>query len=169
MPLSSLADHLAAGEIYLLAQSELCPNQGIVKFYPLGPNSENPSFKWIESVHILTSQGHPECDERTMTELLRQRDEKSIIDKSAVNSYFGPRGAEHESEPISKHGTGKRWGEDYDGVLVIGKSFWEIFGVDYSEDRRIVAKPKRHGKDAGKAVGEPKKPNSNYLMQQAAS
>jgi hypothetical protein len=145
----------------------MTPNQGIVKFYPLGPNSENPSFKWVEHVHILTSQGHPEFDERTMTELIRQRDEKNTIDKDAVNGYFGPHGAKHELEPISKHGTGKRWGADYDGVLVIGKTFWEIFGVDYSEDTRVMAKPKKHGKLAGKVVGEPKKPNSNFLMQQA--
>jgi hypothetical protein len=163
-----LAGHLASGEIYLLAHSDLTPVQGIVKFYPLGPNSENPSFKWIEYVHILTSQGHPEYDERTITELLRQRDEKDTIDKSAVNDYFGPRGADHEHEPISKHGTGKRWGEDYDGVLIIGKSFWEIFGVDYSEDERIVPKPKKHGMHAGKVVIEPRKPNSNFLMQQGA-
>jgi hypothetical protein len=147
----------------------MTPNQGMVKFHEFGRNSENPDFKLVEYVHILTSQGHPEFDEYTMTELHRQRDEKDTIDKSAVNSYFGPSGADHEHEPISKHGTGKRWGADYDGVLVVGKTFWEIFGVDYSEDERIVRKPKKHGRRAGKDVAEPKKPNSNFLMQQTAS
>jgi hypothetical protein len=164
VPLDSLASRLASGEIYLLAHSDKTPNQGIVKFYQLGPNCENPSFKWIEYVHILTNQGHPEFDECTMTELINQRAEGDAIDKSVVDEYFSAIGTEREEEPIFKHGTGKTWGEDYDGVLVVGKSFWEIFGVDYSEKEWTVAKPMKYGVHVGKFM----EPNSNYLMQQAA-
>jgi hypothetical protein len=162
--LESLTSHLASGEIYLLAHSDITPNQGIVKFYGFGHKSENPDFKLVEYVHILTSQGHPEFDEPTVTELIHQRNEKNHINDTAYAGYFGHRGKDHEHEPISKHGTGKRWGADYDGVLVIGKTFWEIFGVDYSEDERIAPKPKKHGKHAGKVIGEPKKPSAKYLM-----
>jgi hypothetical protein len=162
--LDSLADHFASGDVYLLAHSDLTPNQGIVKFYEFGRRSEDPDFKLAEYVHILTSQGHPEFDEPTTTELIHQRNEKNHINDTAFAGYFGNRGQDHENEPLSKHGTGKRWGADYDGVLVIGKTFWEMFGVDYSEDERIVAKPKKHGKHAGKVVGEPKKPSAKFLM-----
>jgi hypothetical protein len=51
--------------------SDSTPNQGLVKFYPLGPDSENPDFKLVEQVHILTSQGHPEFDEANVTEITR--------------------------------------------------------------------------------------------------
>ncbi|EKM77592.1 hypothetical protein AGABI1DRAFT_115151 [Agaricus bisporus var. burnettii JB137-S8] len=168
VPIDSLAGSLAAGEIYLLASSDVTPNQGIVKFYPMGPNSDNPDFKLVEQVHILTSQGHPEFDERTVTELHRQRDEHDAIAKHAVKNYFGARGADSEDEPISKHGTGKRWGADYDGVLVLGKTFWEIFGVDYSEDARVTVQPKRQEKRAHKVPGQPKKRSANILLRNAA-
>jgi hypothetical protein len=86
----------------------------------------------------LTSQGHPEFDEATMTELIRQRDEKNHLDEDAVAGYFGPKGSSREHEPhTSKRRHGARFGPDYDGVLVIGKAFWEMFGVDYAQDVRI--------------------------------
>jgi hypothetical protein len=148
-----------------LAHSDLTPNQGIVKFYDFGQDSQNPDFKLVEHVHILTCQGHPEFDEPTVTELVRGLNEDDNINDTAYAGYFGPHGAHSDDEPISKYGTGNRWAADCDGVLVIGKTFWEIFGVDYSEDERIVAKPKKHGKHAGKVMGEPKKPSAKYLLR----
>ncbi|KAF7760289.1 hypothetical protein Agabi119p4_10965 [Agaricus bisporus var. burnettii] len=168
VPIDSLAGSLAAGEIYLLASSDLTPNQGIVKFYPMGPDSDTPDFKLVEQVHILTSQAHPEFDERTVTELHRQRDEKDAIAKEAVKNYFGAKGADTEDEPIVKHATGKRWGSDYDGILVIGKTFWEIFGVDYSDDARVTVQPKRQEKRAPKVSGQAKKRSANLLLRNAA-
>jgi hypothetical protein len=139
VPVESLADKFATGELYLLASSPKTVNQGIVKFYKFGPHSESPRFNYIEYAHILTSQGHPEFDESTMTELIRQRDEKNHLDEDAVTGYFGPKGSGREHEPhTGKRRTGARFGPDYDGVLVIGKAFWEMFGVDYSEDSRIA-------------------------------
>jgi GMP synthase-like glutamine amidotransferase len=140
VPLESLADKFATGELYLLASSPKTPNQGIVKFYKFGAHSESPNFKYIEYAHILTSQGHPEFDEPTITELIRQRDEKNHLDQETVNGYFGPQGSSREHEPHKgkKRRTGARFGPDYDGVLVIGKAFWEMFGVDYTEDVRIA-------------------------------
>ncbi|EKM76553.1 hypothetical protein AGABI1DRAFT_122500 [Agaricus bisporus var. burnettii JB137-S8] len=163
VPIQSLAGSLQSGEIYLLASSALTPNQGIVKFYSLDSISDNSDFKWAEHVHVLTSQGHPEFDERTVTEIHRQRAENDAIAKEAVNDYFGEKGAECEEEPIVKNGTGKRWGADYDGVLVLGKTFWEIFGVDYSEDARI----KRQEKRAVNTLGL-KKVNANILLRSVA-
>ncbi|XP_006455579.1 hypothetical protein AGABI2DRAFT_227001, partial [Agaricus bisporus var. bisporus H97] len=70
VPIQSLSGSLQSGEIYLLASSALTPNQ---------------DFKWAEHVHVLTSQGHPEFDERTVTEIHRQRAENDAIAKEAVN------------------------------------------------------------------------------------
>jgi hypothetical protein len=166
VPIESLAGHLASGEIYLLAHSDLTPNQGIVKFYDFGRHSESPDFKLVEYVHILTCQGHPEFDEPTVTELIRLLKEEDNINDTAYVGYFGPHGTPSDDEPISKHiGSGKRWEADYDGILVIGKTFWEMFGVDYSEDERVVRKPRRHGKHAGKVIDEMKKPNAKYLLR----
>jgi hypothetical protein len=154
VPVESLADKFATGELYLLASSPRTVNQGIVKFYKFGPHSESPNFKYIEYAHILTSQGHPEFDEATITELTRQRDEKNHLDEDAVTSYFGPKGSGREHEPhTSKRRHGARYGPDYDGVLVIGKAFWEMFGVDYNQDARI----------SSMAI----KPNSGHLFSLA--
>jgi hypothetical protein len=144
-----------------LGHSDLTPNQGIVKFYPLGQNSETPDFKLVEQVHILTSQGHPEFDEPTVTELTHQRNEKKHINELAYTSYFGLKGEGHDHEPLIKEGTGKRWGADHDGVLILGKTFWEIFGVDYSEDVRVVLQPKRPAKRPKVS----RKPSANLLLR----
>jgi hypothetical protein len=143
----------------------MTPNQGIVKFYPLCPNSEtpeNPDFKLVEQVHILTCQGHPEFDEPTVTELTHQLNEKKRINEFAYTSYFGVTGAGHDQEPLIKEGTGRRWGSDHDGVLVIGKTFWEIFGVDYSDDARVTLKSKKPVKRPNHVW---RRPNASHLLR----
>lgn len=61
----------------------------MVKFYPFGLNANSPDFKLVEHFHIITPQRHSEFDEKIITEITRQRDEKSIISESAVKMYLG--------------------------------------------------------------------------------
>ncbi|KAF5354163.1 hypothetical protein D9756_007142 [Leucocoprinus leucothites] len=135
VPIESLADFLMTGEIYLLASSADYPNQGIVKYYPLDPSADpSAEFNLYERIHIFTTQGHPEFTERIVSEIARQREEKSTITQKTVDHYFGPKGREAEAKPMVLSGTGKRWAKDYDGVRVIGHVFWKMFGVQYPHE-----------------------------------
>ncbi|KAF5347743.1 hypothetical protein D9756_010267 [Leucocoprinus leucothites] len=135
VPIESLADHLITGEIYLLARSADYPNQGIVKYYPLDPNADpKAEFDLHERIHIFTTQGHPEFTEKIISEIARQREEKSTITQHTVDNYFGPKGRETETKPMVATQTGKRWAKDYDGVRVIGHVFWKMFGVKYLDE-----------------------------------
>jgi hypothetical protein len=56
-----------------------------------------------------------------------------------------------------KEGTGNRWGSDYGGVLVIGKTFWEIFGVEYGDSARVAGQLRRREKHGGRVSSQPQR------------
>ncbi|KXN85637.1 Putative glutamine amidotransferase-like protein C13C5.04 [Leucoagaricus sp. SymC.cos] len=130
VPIESLGDFLMAGEA-----SADYSNQGIVKFYPLDPNTDpTAEFKLHERIHILTSQGHPEFTEAIVTEIARQREEKSTITQKTIDDYLGDKGRTSEIKPMVTTGCGKQWARDYNGVQVITHAFWKMFGIEHPKD-----------------------------------
>ncbi|KXN86836.1 Putative glutamine amidotransferase-like protein C13C5.04 [Leucoagaricus sp. SymC.cos] len=131
--LDSLADYFTTGELYLLGATRRTDCQGVVKFYPYYEQTDRAD-ELVNRVHIMTTQGHPEFTEQIVTEILRQRHEKGTITDDAHQEYFGTKGHLSETEPVIKNNTGLRWQKHYDGVRVIGRTFWRMLGVSYGDE-----------------------------------
>lgn len=129
VPMESLSQQFASGELELLGSTGHTENQGFVKFYP--PSSGSDVVKTHQNIHIITVQGHPEFYESLITGIVRQRAE--LMGPPTVSDYWGHKGGEYDDEAGEKDGTGRRWHKT-DGFDIVALVLWKMLGVIPSTD-----------------------------------
>ncbi|KAK2462773.1 hypothetical protein APHAL10511_005164 [Amanita phalloides] len=96
---------------YLLGSTPVSVNQGMVRFRD-GKAAPSPDDVNADDIHILALQGHPEFTEPLVTDLVKQRSAKGIIDKQIKDDYMQKR---------------RFWQND--GVGIIGRAIWNVIGI----------------------------------------
>ncbi|KAI0087198.1 class I glutamine amidotransferase-like protein [Irpex rosettiformis] len=92
----------------LLGSTSTSTNQGFIRYAPDAPAS-NPS---LSDIQIFTVQGHPEFTERIVSAVVEARTATGVIDAATA-------------EDVQRRA---KWRND--GVDVIAKAVWKIFGVN---------------------------------------
>ncbi|KAJ3554200.1 hypothetical protein NP233_g12472 [Leucocoprinus birnbaumii] len=119
VPLSSLSSSLTPGSsIYSLGRTDNTDNHGLVKFHSHSLNladsnlhADRAASQLSKHIHIMTIQGHPEFYDTLVTDIKRE--------VHGMSSNVVESSERHSGE----QGTFKN-----DGVNVIGKAFWRMFG-----------------------------------------
>ena len=93
----------------LLGSTEKSPVQGMVL-----PNASATEITSLSDIHILCVQGHPEFTADIVLKLVDTREASGVFDGSTA------RDARH------------RAGLEHDGIEVIGKVIWKLFGLSFS-------------------------------------
>lgn len=79
----------------------------------------------------MTVQGHPELTDSVVTKVVHHLAEEGILKEEAAKKYTGSENAE---EPCYENMPRLKWPGDDDGISVVGKAFWKMFGVKYHDD-----------------------------------
>ncbi|KAL9709415.1 hypothetical protein Ac2012v2_007151 [Leucoagaricus gongylophorus] len=119
VPVESLSNQFASGELHLVGSTRSTRNQGVIKFYPVSDNE----VKTPRDIHILTLQGHPEFSESMITRIIREHVDDMAL--STLNDYWGPKGSNYDSEPEDKDETGRRWLKT-DGIDIVSRALWRM-------------------------------------------
>ncbi|EKM78971.1 hypothetical protein AGABI1DRAFT_114498 [Agaricus bisporus var. burnettii JB137-S8] len=133
VPLPSLSNHFSTGSIYLLGSSIRTPNQSFVQLYERCKECElrGKCHDIHQHIRILTFQGHPEFTDSIVTGLVRKWVKSGRIEEHDARVYYGKENTpahlmdKSDPEPI--------WPYEYDGINVVGRAFWKVFGVKYDD------------------------------------
>lgn len=112
----------------------------------------------------MTVQGHPEFSDALATDIFRRRARHGIIRNDFVRAYLDEAGVSESSLFELGKTESKVWLENYDGVHVVGRAFWKMFGVKYAEGKEPEEEPERPeqpGEQLGGQTGDPQEPEEN--------
>ncbi|KAF7760291.1 hypothetical protein Agabi119p4_10967 [Agaricus bisporus var. burnettii] len=131
--LDTLSDHFSSGSILLLGSTTKTANQGFVKVYQYCEECEFQGriHGVHQHIHVMTVQGHPELTDSVVTKVVHHLAEEGILKEEAAKKYTGSENAE---EPCYENMPRLKWPGDDDGISVVGKAFWKMFGVKYHDD-----------------------------------
>lgn len=126
VPVESFANQFTSGDLRLVGSTGPTKNQGVIKFYPLPPDSKEEVVRTHRDIQVLTLQGHPEFSESIVTGIIRQRIDG--MGTATVTDYWGQKGGDYDDEPKDKTDTGRRWRKT-DGLDIVSQALWKILGV----------------------------------------
>lgn len=94
--------------VQLLGSTGVSYNQGMVRYAKSADDRGGPS---VEDIQIFTVQGHPEFTEPVVTGIISARKAAGILSAEVVEDAMRRQYAQN------------------DGVHVVGRAIWKIFGV----------------------------------------
>jgi len=82
----------------------------------------------------MTVQSHPEFTEEIVSQILHSHHSKREVSDVGHEEYFGGKGHLSDTPLVIKLDTGKHWIKHYNRIRIIGKAFWKMLGVMYSNE-----------------------------------
>ncbi|KXN88516.1 Putative glutamine amidotransferase-like protein C13C5.04 [Leucoagaricus sp. SymC.cos] len=141
-PLSSHSSSLTSGDIHLLGYTENTDNHGLVKFYSyINPDYADQSYSGhlLKHVHVITVQGHPEFTDTLTADITRElhgKDANNIRDgiKAVGDAERNVHGLTTNASRIDENEVAGLRKDD--GVDIVGKAFWRMFGIQGGNIRK---------------------------------